>query len=61
MNEVDWNNRFSGAPISFRATKTGTSGELSYTLKYDEPIYVQVMSPVWSSAKLYTWKEVLSW
>jgi hypothetical protein len=61
MNDRDWANRFLGAPISERAFKYGTSGEVSYTLKYDEPIYVQVMSPVWASAKLYAWKETVSW
>jgi len=61
MNEVDWGKRFLGAPTSFRAFSWGTSGSVSYTLRYDEPIYVQVMSPTWSAAKLYFWREEVSW
>lgn len=61
MNDVDWSKRFFGAPTSWRAFRSGTSGSLSYTLRYDEPIYIQVMSPTWSSAKLYTWKETRTW
>ena len=61
MNEVDWCKRFFGAPTSWRAFGTGRSGTISYTLRYDEPIYIQVMSPAWAAAKLYTWKELLSW
>lgn len=61
MNEVDWGKRFFGAPTSFRAFKSSTSGSLSYTLRYDEPVYVQVMTPTLSSAKLYAWKETISW
>ncbi|MFH8120345.1 MAG: hypothetical protein QXS37_06090 [Candidatus Aenigmatarchaeota archaeon] len=61
MNEVDWNKRFFSAPVSWRESETGTRGQVSYSPRYDETIYIQVMSPVWSSVKLYVWQEYLSW
>ena len=61
MNDVDWGKRFFGAPTSWRSSRSGERGSVSYTLRYDEPIYVQVMTPTWVSAKLYVWKEELTW
>ena len=50
MNDVDWGKRFFGAPTSWRASRSDERGYVSYTLRYDEPIYVQVMTPTWVSA-----------
>jgi membrane protease YdiL (CAAX protease family)/ribosomal protein L37E len=61
MNQADWANRFVGAPTTFRAFSFGTSGTLSYNVTAPETLYVQVMSPVWASAKLYSWEVKLTW
>jgi hypothetical protein len=62
LNDNDWANRFlEGTPTSYRAYNSGISGTLSYTLKYDEPIYIQIIPFAWASAKLYVLEGTLSW
>jgi hypothetical protein len=62
LNDNDWANRFlDGSPISYRAYNSGISGTLSYTLKYDEPIHIQVIPFAWASVKLYVLEGALSW
>ena len=34
---------------------------MSYTQRYDKPIYIQIMSPTWSSVKLYKLKVTVSY
>ncbi|MEM1515861.1 MAG: hypothetical protein QXH24_07460 [Candidatus Bathyarchaeia archaeon] len=61
LNDVDWANRFFGAPTRYRTTKTGGSGVLEYHISHSEPLYVQVLCPTWCSAKLYVWEERVEW
>jgi uncharacterized integral membrane protein len=61
MNDVDWQNRFFGAPTRWRVFEFGRSGTLEFSIQYDEPIYIQVLCPTWCSAKLYRWEEKVEW
>jgi hypothetical protein len=61
MNDVDWQSRFFGAPIRWRASKVGSSGALEFYIQYDEPIYIEVVCPTLCSVKLYRWEEKVEW
>jgi len=61
MDDADWANRLLGTPTTWRAFSYGSRGSVQYRIPYPETLYVQVMTPTWASAKLYTWEETLTW
>ncbi len=61
LNDVDWRNRFGGVPTRWRASEVGMSGSIEFYVKYNEPIYIQVLCPTLCSAKLYRWEAKVEW